>query len=1408
MAKIAKNNNKLHIANGPTVPASFFGSIIDENNNEAYVTSPDRLLKPGTGSINTGDLSFMLHANDLGIGATILGLKGNTVLVYTESSNTPEFFTISGANNLVLACCVPGYEIGWGNVSEEGDRYLFIVDNVANETGCIVYQMPLSSITAYFNEPDPVTLNTVEFDFTGMQIGCYGDTLYPDPEAGEIAGGDYIADGLGTDESQHFLHDKKTASLINPFYITDMKCSHEFHTDGRRHPFIYFQFQNLQNSTIYNANECVIYSAMIGDDDNNKVSNLTFDIDNLFPAFLPSQWFAAGRSLVSKNWIDNGGNLSYFTSDYNTRDNPWGDPSKVNYGSGGSSVGWTHQSNFATGEDYSYNTQLSDSSLAFPYDDLTYLNCQRDGYWSNPNPEATSGHHAASYAHYKFDLYGRVINESILYRSANTYPADNYGDSHNNADPYQHDYGSEYKVWPMVSSEGYGSPYREPISSHSYRSYNTGVQGDGGGEVAGVGGHAPENMGSSAALYDLLTGMGALWFHGSVKINYLHSAIAINKYGGGGAQTHNNSRLPVIMISPVKALVDDPSNYWVKYQQLTTVTGFEDLLVNGMDFTGNMWVSNDGDAGAMLPDVTQDVRYHEAKMKMIKFTPDDVIGLPAGSNWWMRKTDDTDGDGYMAAFAHNEDRTFARAVRSERIDHWDEAVWACTLPADTSRSDLKTAGHPLFLINNSADAVSVHPMHTLKNWAASSPQEDDGGHSLLGDTFDDGIGDYDGYGVLDSTIDRFIDQSTNWAELPILTEYSGVRYLANSFDEEAESNEEGDIPSNPYDYGGYAQWIWNQNVTGLALDRTVSNISIADTLDCKPVMFKHQTQNDSASDINDTPNVPFLGTFSGTSSPSYDLLTNHFRIAYSPDGTQKIYNGTFSSITPVDSTLSSDVTGTKTFAAADGNIVFTPEVGSAESTTMFDLDIEAQDGDDNNFIAPFSVKYKYSFLYDGYQESPLALTSTDNAQPANNKEGYKIRLTFNVASLDYRITHVNIYSKYFKENGSGDSAYKLSRSIPFKPIELWGYDSATGLHNYEYFDRNAVAPSYETLTTIPESLIDSSMKYSICTSADSYLFVAGCSQPTIADDFSHYIFRSVQGSFSQFNWARDYQILPEVPVAMQSFNGRLYIFSPTKTFRLNQTSLEVEDAFFGAGCLDSRAVVGTEFGMCFADQDNIYLHDGSIPKVISQSIARGSKVSYTDGSGGWQDTQKSNVCITFDTKRKSFLIFFSYTGNIGTVNRCWAYNLLYKRWDLLSSPGRIIDTVIESDGTVLVTAEVEGSGANTTATYRFLAGSGFKKWTWISKDIILTNATQDKKLKKVRINSNSQLADADVALSYNSGTNISFTAIEELASGLYHKSIKPNSSTTFKSARIELSDIGSGIEVDSIGLIYRAKSIK
>ena len=1295
MGKVTKHNNKVHIAQGKDNPAKIFTKVTDIlTGEESHTALDDSLLRPGGGSATSGDVTFVLHGADCGIGAIAIVAKGASILVYTtDGGNTPREMKISGADNIELIAVHTSSTQTVGGFDTTG--YIYFVDNKSSGLGSVVYALPFDTFDTFLVADGLADLSTyiVEFDFTDQVLGRYGAEIEPydtDSESDtfeeNIALGNLGA-GFSESVSEHFLHDKKTENGLNHFYVTDLKFGAGGGTTVRG--FMYAQFTDIDRRLDYNANECVVYrwqpSAAGGDHYNINMTNTAISFE---PAFFPCEFLGASRSLISDEYIDNGGDTSYFNTEV-SGNNDW---------------------NQTFDEDAWEELDVS----SFP-----------------------------SEANFSTDYYGSGSDLGDAWEAGSVAWAHELIDSDAQADLYGQ----------LVPSDESNADFM-----YSKKVSDTPWSGSGGADL-----HC-----DTEAVIDMESALNSFFYHGSARVMYLKQALAYNNIGSAIEDGGNGENVHISSMSVLAGPSD--SNYWLKYRQLLVIDGFDraDVMTSSNAYTQH---NTDAENIASMLQAT--------RTRTTRVSSDSILSFPCFPSDYIP--------------AQNSTLTgLARYNVSNMLSDIDYTAsvyrfWGTELHNTESRSNLTSSGHCYFVVNNNGEAPSVVTMKTIKAT---------------------GISDGSDYNPMYHGYSSGNEWPLSYHSSGDLFTSHGVRNLTDFGSEDISLFIFINTIATLYDEDGCRPWEWSY--TGVNTDDAARDLKYISVWNAGSIAY---SDDGNLKTILPHPweYVQFHENADlcplAIDNPSFLLLEHHIGMSMSVEGSQKYFdygNMAVHTSTQPPPGLNSILGDTAYTTISDGDKFdhIQPTSDGTEASIIFNLSVtgQASDGTDA-FIAPFTVRYKYSFTYDGHQESPLSLLPVSVTEALNDKSTILVKVEYLPETLDPRITHVNIYSQYIKSNGSGDSSYKLSKSIPFRPLAKWSLQTETGLYKSSYFDDNSTAPSYESLTGIGESITNNSMQYNLSAQSDSYLFVGDCLQPSLSDDFTHYIFRSMQGKFSQFNWSRDYQILPEVPTAMVSFNGRLFVFSANMTFRLNQATLEVEDVFEGVGCDNPSAVITTEYGMCFADQNNIYLHNGSNPQVISQTIARGSRDSYTDGSGGWQDNTKSYIRVSFDAIRKSYLIFFSYSYQGDVYNRCWAYNILYKRWDLLSSPERVTNTFIENDGTVLITTKDR-------QVYRYMSGSTLKNWTWTSKDLIMGGATQDKKIKKVRINSSDSIASGDINVSYDNGVALNTTLKEELGGALKHTSLTPDTRASFKSLRVSLTDIVGTNEVDSIGIIYRPRSIK
>ena len=438
----------------------------------------------------------------------------------------------------------------------------------------------------------------------------------------------------------------------------------------------------------------------------------------------------------------------------------------------------------------------------------------------------------------------------------------------------------------------------------------------------------------------------------------------------------------------------------------------------------------------------------------------------------------------------------------------------------------------------------------------------------------------------------------------------------------------------------------------------------------------------------------------------------------------------------------------------------------------------------------YSYFYKVSFLYDGYQETSLSDEfKVDNSIFAES-DGRPIDIEIqlkNLGSFNKRISHVNLYRAHSNSDSDfsePEGFYRLVDSYELN-TSFSSVSASSPFTNYrqkKVRDINVSGASYEARTGLSEVLTNITPNYAISTQLNNQLFIGNTYQKDLGA-YSNYIYKSKPYNFDQFNYIEDFLALPTTPTALANFNGRIYAFDENNMYQIEPNNLYIEDIIEGKGCFSQHSVFVNDYGMCFADKNNIYLHNGKTPIAIGDSILRGDTFS-------WENKNSSYTpIITFDSFRNSFVIFF----RISSSYYSWCYNLLRKRWDLWKFHASNIPqaTAIGKEGEMLV--------SNGTNLVHYVGHASNKRaWDWKSKKLNMRQNTGDKSFKKLEIigtptgslnNSSTGVyayKDADAQLSMTSITGLT--------------DINLNNT---RSKHIQIQFTGQTSSVDAIGTVFR-----
>ena len=370
-----------------------------------------------------------------------------------------------------------------------------------------------------------------------------------------------------------------------------------------------------------------------------------------------------------------------------------------------------------------------------------------------------------------------------------------------------------------------------------------------------------------------------------------------------------------------------------------------------------------------------------------------------------------------------------------------------------------------------------------------------------------------------------------------------------------------------------------------------------------------------------------------------------------------------------------------------------------------------------------NVKYKISLLYDGYQESPLSPFFYDKTMTADKaSQDVTVNIDENF-EFNPRVTHIVVYRK-----NTPNDLYRLVKEVPLDS-KTWINES--NINKFTFRDDKRFA-SYAALTGINEERVTTSLNYALSAQINDELFVTLAWHKDAEDDVKKYVYKSKPGNFSQFDYKKDFLVLPNIPTALASFNGKIYAFDRNNTYVINPQQMFIEDTFEGVGCLSQDAFVVTEFGMCFADANNIYLHNGSIAKPIGTNILDVS--TYEGINLGWQksveyseNTLDVDPFVFYDGQTNSFVCFVHASSDVNpdsSVSKAWVYSISRNRWDYWESPN-VKKAIQGMDGDIII--------SDGNLIYNYKKDSTKRDWKWLSKKLSLTKQTNTKRMSRIKL---------------------------------------------------------------------------
>ena len=487
-------------------------------------------------------------------------------------------------------------------------------------------------------------------------------------------------------------------------------------------------------------------------------------------------------------------------------------------------------------------------------------------------------------------------------------------------------------------------------------------------------------------------------------------------------------------------------------------------------------------------------------------------------------------------------------------------------------------------------------------------------------------------------------------------------------------------------------------------------------------------------------------------------------------------------------------------------VTFQDQVTTGEDTND-DGNIDVYDA--GNFMAGQTYYYKISLVYDSYQEGPIQ--NAEKPVPVVGSYNYNTAsITLRLSNPPKRVSHVVIYRR-----NNVDEFFRMVTEVSLE--DGWTYDSINDEYSKIVTDGGVLGATYEAVTGMPETLQHTNINYKLSTVALGHLVVADCWHPEIKQG-QNFVFKSQPQAYSNFNWSKDYCVLPNKPTTIAWFAGKLFAFDLHNMWRINLDNMVIEDSYEGIGCIGPESILVTDIGMFFCDNQGMYWHNGNRAENVSRDILQNAASEDLKGNtlendypfqwSPWQQIDHQiNPHVLYDAKEQSVLFCFKNKRDISEnyITGAWKFSITRKRWDFVElADFKSVFTGNKNDIYLGSNDKLIQIGANTLSQ---------KNWGWVSKNINMGSSTEEKVLTSIKLafNNNAQASmfyennKDSFSIRLDNGDKVNTSnglAISKKGSIVTYKP----SDKKFKRLRFELEN--QPLEIDAISIIYRNKSVK
>ena len=280
-------------------------------------------------------------------------------------------------------------------------------------------------------------------------------------------------------------------------------------------------------------------------------------------------------------------------------------------------------------------------------------------------------------------------------------------------------------------------------------------------------------------------------------------------------------------------------------------------------------------------------------------------------------------------------------------------------------------------------------------------------------------------------------------------------------------------------------------------------------------------------------------------------------------------------------------------------------------------------------------------------------------------------------------------------------------------------------------------------------------------------------------------------------------------VAVESLGNRIIAFKQSKIYVINVSSSSdagwyLEAEYDGHGCTKKEALCKTPFGLCWANEEGVFIFDGtSIPKELTENISDDT----------WSTDFTSAMSLAFDQKYKQLYVAVDLLEN--GDNKIYVYDFAKQAWSIVTrsaadSPAQS-NFVHLPDGIYAYEFEEDsgtGTAENITVKKYSLLDLGGKNLTLQTKDIDFGAPGKIKKVYKVYVTARDAGSGTVLTMNYATDGSTSFSGTPTPSNRTVNNSQYEVNEFTInadcESVALEFTSNGK-VEISDITIEYRAK---